>query len=197
VDIPDAGAEADDESAHAEREGDETVEAYPGADEGDATPLGVRIADLQAAVAARDEDWEPDDPSDESCDPGTVSALSRRDSAPADTDRHDTPAPDEPADRPDDPGHATRGETAGAGEWFGHEEAAEPDAAATEADDDLFGDDDSIVAEGVLDEAALRDMVSEIVREELQGALGERITRNVRKLVRREIHRALASHELD
>ena len=49
----------------------------------------------------------------------------------------------------------------------------------------------------LLDEDALRDFVSEIVREELQGALGERITRNVRKLVRREIHRALAAHELE
>ena len=47
-----------------------------------------------------------------------------------------------------------------------------------------------------LDEAMLREMVSDIVRQELQGALGERITRNVRKLVRREIHRALAAHDL-
>lgn len=48
----------------------------------------------------------------------------------------------------------------------------------------------------LLDEDALRDMVLDIVRQELQGALGEKITRNVRKLVRREIHRALASHNL-
>ncbi|MGI3170655.1 hypothetical protein ACRARG_16005 [Pseudooceanicola sp. C21-150M6] len=46
-----------------------------------------------------------------------------------------------------------------------------------------------------LDEEILRDLVSEIVRQELQGALGERITRNVRKLVRREIHRALAAQD--
>jgi len=43
----------------------------------------------------------------------------------------------------------------------------------------------------------LRELVTEIVRQELQGALGERITRNVRKLVRREIHRALTSQELE
>jgi hypothetical protein len=49
----------------------------------------------------------------------------------------------------------------------------------------------------ILDEEALRDLVSDIVREELQGALGERITRNVRKLVRREIHRALAAQEFE
>ena len=50
--------------------------------------------------------------------------------------------------------------------------------------------------EEYFDEEMLRDLVGEIVRAELQGALGERITRNVRKLVRREIHRSLASQEL-
>ncbi|WP_239113294.1 hypothetical protein [Shimia biformata] len=49
----------------------------------------------------------------------------------------------------------------------------------------------------IMDEDALRDLVADIVRQELQGALGERITRNVRKLVRREIHRALAAAELE
>lgn len=52
------------------------------------------------------------------------------------------------------------------------------------------------IDEPVMDEEALRELVAEIVREELQGALGERITRNVRKLVRREIQRALASQDL-
>ena len=51
--------------------------------------------------------------------------------------------------------------------------------------------------EQLIDEETLRDLVSDIVREELQGALGERITRNVRKLVRREIHRALTAQELE
>ncbi|EPX85400.1 hypothetical protein [Salipiger mucosus] len=48
-----------------------------------------------------------------------------------------------------------------------------------------------------MDEDMLRDLVSETVRQELHGALGERITRNVRKLVRREIHRILMSQEFD
>ncbi len=47
------------------------------------------------------------------------------------------------------------------------------------------------------DEEELRELVSDLVREELRGALGERITGNVRKLVRREIHRVLASYEFD
>ena len=51
--------------------------------------------------------------------------------------------------------------------------------------------------EGVIDMAMLRDLVAEIIREELQGPLGERITRNVRMLVRREINRALEARGLD
>jgi len=39
----------------------------------------------------------------------------------------------------------------------------------------------------ILDEEALRDLVNDIVREELQGELGERISRNLRRLIRREL----------
>lgn len=49
----------------------------------------------------------------------------------------------------------------------------------------------------LLDEEMLRNLVGDVVRAELQGALGERITRNMRKLVRREIHRALAARDLE
>jgi len=66
-------------------------------------------------------------------------------------------------------------------------------AGTGEAEDNAFAGED----EAVLDEEALRDLVAEIVREELMGTLGERITRNVRKLVRREIHRALNSQDFD
>ncbi|WP_370402205.1 hypothetical protein [Sulfitobacter sp. JB4-11] len=72
--------------------------------------------------------------------------------------------------------------------------AVETEATAeTETGGGLEYTDDS----QLIDEDALRDLVSEIVRAELQGALGERITRNVRKLVRREIHRALTAQELE
>ncbi|WP_205600087.1 hypothetical protein [Frigidibacter albus] len=65
---------------------------------------------------------------------------------------------------------------------------------AEEDDEDGLFDD---VEETVLDEVALRALVSEIIRQELQGTLGERITRSVRKLVRREIQRALASRDFE
>lgn len=68
---------------------------------------------------------------------------------------------------------------------------------APEMADEAAGEVDATPGEAVLDEDTLREMVAEIVRAELQGRLGERITRNVRKLVRREIHRALAARDLD
>lgn len=50
---------------------------------------------------------------------------------------------------------------------------------------------------GLLDEDTLREIVADVVRQELQGALGQRITRNVRKMVRREIRLVLAAEELE
>lgn len=47
------------------------------------------------------------------------------------------------------------------------------------------------------DEETLREIVRDIIREELAGTLGERITRNVRKLVRVEINRALATRNVE
>jgi hypothetical protein len=61
------------------------------------------------------------------------------------------------------------------------------------ADGFTFPDTD----DGIIDEEVLRDLISEVVRQELQGVLGQRITRNVRKLVRREIRLALAAEDLD
>ncbi|WP_088622240.1 hypothetical protein [Oceanicola sp. 22II-s10i] len=87
-----------------------------------------------------------------------------------------------PAD--DELDHGTFQTSAGAG-W------QHSTTSRTEPDRNEFYDDAPMI-----DEEALRDMVAEIVRQELQGALGERITRNVRKLVRREIQRALTAHDL-
>ncbi len=43
-----------------------------------------------------------------------------------------------------------------------------------------------------IDEHRLRALIGEVVGTEMAGALGERLTRMVRKLVRSEINRALA-----
>jgi hypothetical protein len=47
------------------------------------------------------------------------------------------------------------------------------------------------------DDAALRALVREILREELAGPFGERITRGVRKLVRTEVATLLAACDRD
>jgi len=57
----------------------------------------------------------------------------------------------------------------------------------------IFPDD----GDTFVDEEALRELIAEVVREELQGEMGVRITRNIRKLVRREIRLALAAQELE
>ncbi|HPD91391.1 MAG: hypothetical protein H6900_14090 [Rhodobacter sp.] len=58
------------------------------------------------------------------------------------------------------------------------------------------GGEADAVLETVIDEAALRALVAQIVREELHGQLGERITLQVRKLVRAEIAKALDERAL-
>jgi hypothetical protein len=63
----------------------------------------------------------------------------------------------------------------------------------TDPEGNLFGPDGA----DELDDDALRDLVAEIIRQELQGTLGERITRSVRKLVRREINRILEARDLE
>lgn len=52
-------------------------------------------------------------------------------------------------------------------------------------------------AEVLFDEDQLRAMVQAIFREEMAGPMGERITRNIRKLVRAEVGRMMAAQELE
>ncbi len=54
-------------------------------------------------------------------------------------------------------------------------------------------DDDDVY----LDVDALREMITDVVREELRGRMGETITRNVRRMVRQEISRAIARYDPD
>ncbi len=84
--------------------------------------------------------------------------------------------------------------------------AMQSDQAAVIDDLGVFGPEDGFEAAGaepdfdgrevLYDEGLLREIVRELLREELQGNMGERITRNIRKLVRAEIARALATQDL-
>lgn len=176
--------------------------------------LGARIAVLEAAVAQRADEWEPDGsevPATVTPGPNAVPAAHGTDRA---SDRAVEPAPTDDslpeaevaASDPQDwqPEVAAAPEKApepDAGmaaphpreplEWQDEPQATvSPPQAAAEVEDAVFEDDGG---DDLLDEEVLRDMIREIIRQELQGALGERITRNVRKLVRAEINRAMAS----
>lgn len=72
------------------------------------------------------------------------------------------------------------------------EDHAEHTTDATSDTDNILDQEDMVT----MDEAALRELVGDLVRDELQGMLGERITRNVRRLVRHEIQRALSVRDL-
>jgi len=153
--------------------------------------LRARVAALAAAVAGqRSADLEPDG-GDESLTPENSSlqwedhvAEQEPDFVQAEEDARGTGPDPEPAPTNVEPFALVQFD----------EDAKDPAASAHDYDDRhaASGED-----EAFLDEEALREMISEIVRQELQGALGERITRNVRKLVRREIHRALTSQTLE
>lgn len=71
-----------------------------------------------------------------------------------------------------------------------------------EPDDVFISDNDPVEPEvaaplsSQIDMDELREIVVDTIRSELRGALGEKITRNVRKLVRREIQRAATSNDM-
>ncbi|WP_019296121.1 MULTISPECIES: hypothetical protein [unclassified Leisingera] len=205
-----ADDEAGDEGTHAEGEADAekaapvllTEESLASTTAGARAASVVRkIAELEArGTAAQNrarQHWEPDSQTEApfaGAGPDTIEwrdePLPLRRTRRADNGIPDAAAEDIAPDTAADPASA--------------EAALDPETAAdsleTAVEDAVTGAAmDTLAEEGgdsYLDEDALRDLVASIVREELQGPLGERITRNVRKLVRREIHRALAAHDL-
>ena len=223
----------DDWQPEAEAQGDAVevdgpaMSAAPRSPGFDVAALESTIAELEAAVAARSEDWDPD--GSEEPAPGDLTRPVSR-SAPRRAPEPEPAVASEPMPVPDpeeraDPSSEALAEpepeSAAAVERPQDEPPpAEPSPAASspatsslatpdaepapeggdttddKAEDPALFDDD--VDDGlVLDEEALHEMVRDMIRQELQGALGERITRNVRKLVRAEINRALASRDFD
>ncbi|WP_281983815.1 hypothetical protein [Thalassorhabdomicrobium marinisediminis] len=179
----------------------------------DRAELVATIAELEAAIRPDVNDYEPDgnEPmSDTVAWPGT---SARRFSLDADVEDAQPIAGEEPADAAD--AATTEGDATSEAQAQPHSGAhavPEDDDTADDAmpagvgehpaeDADEYGDEDLdglLEADGaLLDEEALRALVAEVVREELTGPLGERITRNVRKLVRREIYRVLSSQDFD
>ena len=159
--------ESAERAAETEQTPEQSADEHVNAPEGES--LKDRIEQLEAAVSSQDGEWEEEN--DES-----VETLQWEDHGTDGTSDENMSAPEAFAEHHHD---------------F---DAADEADKITEAEDEydfLAGD------ETLLDEDTLREMVADIVRQELQGALGERITRNVRKLVRREIHRALMAQEFE
>ena len=85
---------------------------------------------------------------------------------------------------------AAGSDTAEDGDAAGIDDAEEVDDGLVDGVDDSPGDSPD-PTETLIDEEMLRALVAQLVREELHGQLGERITMQVRKLVRAEVARAL------
>ena len=200
------------------------VQNLPDAASGaDRASLLSTIAELEAAVRDQIDDWEPDGTGTDTDLSwaragfrGDVDVEDAEDLQPRSAPANAAAWPptlieaarryggDDMADPADDDGSGPVAE-------FRHhrsENLARPDEPDGDFNDDLIGGpalgdnpedtlDSYLAAQPVIDEADMREMVRDIVRQELQGKLGERITRNVRKLVRREIHRALTTQNFD
>ena len=151
--------------------------------------LSEKIAALETLIAGRTDEWEPDSAGADAYAGTEPPAMAWEDAVDddLDPDLNDDPEPDGFPfdDTAHDPAHDPKLAAA-------HAPRTAASGTQTTRETEFFSSD-----EDVLDEEALRELVSDIVREELQGALGERITRNVRKLVRREIHRAMAAQDLE
>ncbi|WP_417598901.1 hypothetical protein [Pararhodobacter oceanensis] len=243
--VAEVAAEPADEAADApDTTSEDSASGLPVPDFG---MLEATIAELEAAVSASGETWEPDTETGEAPRPSNVTDLygrltfARGNNAPVSLAEDQTPATkDGPENAPTaDASSATDGATASfthhateaiAPQARGPENApeldhpsepepepevapeapmetdataADPTATAgaqastaepefSAADDDTFVDDPG---DTIIDEDTLRVVVAQIVREELHGQLGERVTQQIRKLVRAEIAKALEGRD--
>ena len=172
--------------------------------------LSDKIAALETAIGQISDNWEPDSPGDDDYSGTEPPAMAWEDDVEDDVEAPQPEASQSEAPQPEAPRTEAEPEASEAPAFrrptpeieeqvrrFADSgpRAPEPAPRPAEAAPDAAGG--LGVEDQFLDEEALRDLVTEIVRAELQGALGERITRNVRKLVRREIHRAMTAQDLE
>lgn len=185
------------EGAQAEEKASPTAETAP-APAPEPAPTDSKAAALEAAVTAQSDSWEAEE--GESLDPATwaASAFLRQNVA----EPVDDAAPAEEAEvailaDDADKVESEQAEAADSAEAVVEDEpeAESSDAPAAEAAGTTAPDPAAVLAG--IDPDTLRKLVVDILREELAGDMGERMTRNVRKLVRREINRVLVSRDLD
>jgi hypothetical protein len=170
----------------------ETGDCAPQPDMGLVNPWSLPADDVlvDEPLASNEDDSEPHDPFEyhaaEAAAPAQTAAWAQEDEIAQDDEAEATTAPLRGTVEPDPV-------------WADAAEAsvlaalAKPDA----ADDDAADDDGAFDQAMRFDEDVLRELVRDMLREELAGKMGERITRNIRKLVRAEIARALAAQEFE
>ncbi len=153
--------------------------------------LSAKIEALEAAIARTEDQWEPDGESDDAYSGTPTQSMSwALETGFVDADGEDPDDPD--AVVTSDETQADEGPQQATATFVRDPDVATPSDLASEEDQDQ--DEPGSLT---MKEEALRDLIADVVRQELQGALGERITRNLRKMVRREIQRALAAQKLD
>ncbi len=153
--------------------------------------LEATIAELEAAVTEQPDEWEPDEGESFEQDAWAASAFH----AP-----HDDSPVAEPEVTPEPETTEQNSESQPAEQEIADAPLNTSDIAAQIAKEVASAFGVREVARNIMndmDDDTLRVMVTEIIREELAGELGEKITRNVRKLVRREINRAFMARGLD
>lgn len=165
--------------------------------------LTAKIAALEDVIAKTPDQWEPDGTDEDPYSGTAVQSLSWEDDVdldgsgkPVSKENTETVSTNPEPVITQEPEAVVSGET---DETSPSDSVDRPpsDTAVFELGPEMLRPEMLNPDDAVLDEDALRELVSDIVRQELQGALGERITRNVRKLVRREIQRALVAQDFD
>ncbi|MFD1341438.1 hypothetical protein [Litorisediminicola beolgyonensis] len=214
--------EAQRASVTAAREADPTSDAGEQGETGDRIKVSLeqKIAELEAMIARSDEEWDGEDGSggnaafaailgeaqpwqDADLDDAVEEAVATETYPETIDEPEDEPVPPAPRGRAPERVIPTRPArpTIDASTRFapGEHDTVTPRRTATASGEHRLDLAAAMRQEraALIDEDMLREMVSDIVRQELQGSLGERITRNVRKLVRREIQRALSGTEFE
>ncbi|WP_209596939.1 hypothetical protein [Ruegeria sp. HKCCSP351] len=172
--------------ANADQDKPETAETKHAPSDDATNSLSAKIEALEAAIAQTEDQWEPDGDSQDAYSGTPSHAL------PWDVEEEFAAAMSIDAAGGDEPEAVQQAEDASCQAEF----IRSSQAVVSDADAEEPGSDENVRTID-MDEDALRTLIAEVVRAELQGTMGERITRNVRKMVRREIARALAAQDLE
>ena len=186
-------------------------------------PIEQVVASLGAAVNASPQDWEPEQGDAEvqtslADQPWALPQTAAFDEPqawqhpdpdlqpepPAEPDQASTDIPawaqeDDEAEMLEPQAEPVHGTVEPDPDWADAAEASVIASLQAEADNQQAQQFDASESEPDLqiNEDVLRELVRDILREELAGPMGERITRNIRKLVRAEIATLLATQSLD